>query len=88
MIAAAQKDHYDWTHPPYLISNGPYVLKEWKFKNYMLLEPNPYYYDRAKVLCKHLKLVTYPDQDNAALLAYQSGVVDALSLAAAAICWA
>ncbi len=78
-IAQAQKDHYDWTHPPYLISNGPYILKEWKFKNYMLLEPNPYYYDRAKVLCKHLKLVAYQDQDNAALLAYQSGVVDVLS---------
>jgi oligopeptide transport system substrate-binding protein len=78
-IEQAKAGHYDWTHPPHLISNGPYVLKEWKFKNYMLLEPNPYYYDRDKVHCKHLKLVAYQDQDNAALLAYQSGVIDVLS---------
>jgi len=70
---------HPWTHPPYLVTNGPFVLKEWDFKNYLRLDPNPYYHDRAQVHCAQLRLVTYPDQENAALLAYQSGVVDILS---------
>ncbi len=67
-----------WTRSPQLVTNGPFFLKEWKFKQYMLLEPNPHYWDRQHVRCKQLVLKTITDP-RAALLAYQSGTVDLLT---------
>jgi len=45
----------DWIKPGKMISNGPYVLKEWRLNDYILVEANPYYYrpvpvHRIKVL--------------------------------------
>ena len=39
----------------HIVSNGPYVLKEWRLKDYILVEANPYYWrpvpvHRIKVL--------------------------------------
>jgi len=45
----------NWTKPEHIVSNGPYVLKEWRLKDYILVEANPYYWrpvpvHRIKVL--------------------------------------
>jgi oligopeptide transport system substrate-binding protein len=45
----------DWTKPGKMVSNGPYLLKEWRLNDYLLLEANPYYWrpvavHRIKVL--------------------------------------
>ena len=45
----------DWIKPGKMVSNGPYVLKEWRLNDYILLEANPYYWrpvpiHRIKVL--------------------------------------
>jgi len=45
----------DWIKPGAMVSNGPYVLKEWRLNDYILVEANPYYWrpvgvHRIKVL--------------------------------------
>jgi oligopeptide transport system substrate-binding protein len=45
----------DWTKPGKMVSNGPYVLKEWRLNDHILVEANPYYWrpvpvHRIKVL--------------------------------------
>ncbi len=64
-----------WTRPPSLVTDGAFFLKDWKFKQYMLLEPNENYWDRGNVKCKQLVIKSISDP-RAALLAYQSGAVD------------
>src|SRR5277367_4201393 len=39
----------DWTKPGHMVSNGPYVLKDWRFRNYILVEANPYYWKPVPV---------------------------------------
>jgi oligopeptide transport system substrate-binding protein len=67
-----------WTRSPALVTNGPFYLKDWKFKQYMLLEPNPHYWDVAHVRCKQLIIKGIGDS-RAALLAFRSGTVDVLT---------
>ncbi len=72
--------HYNarWTRPPWLVTDGPYYLADWRFHEYLLLKPNPYYYDRTAVHCRRLLVENYPDAQSA-FLAYQSGTVNVLS---------
>ncbi len=79
--AAEPQKGYDaaWSHPPNIVTNGAFKLVEWKFKQYLQLEPNAYYWDRSNVQCSRLLLKTISKDETAALLAFQSGTVDALS---------
>ncbi len=72
--------HYNprWTRPPYLVTDGPFRLAGWRFHQYLLLKPNPFYYDRHAVKCRRLLVENYPDAQSA-FLAYQSGTVNILS---------
>jgi oligopeptide transport system substrate-binding protein len=65
----------DWTHPPHLVSNGPYRLAEWKFQNHMIWEKNPYYWDAANVALERIELRSFEDF-NTVFLAYETGAVD------------
>ncbi len=54
-LATVRKYGSDWTKPGKMISNGPYVLKEWRLNDYILVEANPHYWrpvpiHRIKVL--------------------------------------
>ncbi len=54
-LPSVKKYGGDWTKPGHLVSNGPYVLKQWRLNDYILLEANPYYWrpvavHRIKVL--------------------------------------
>lgn len=54
-LATVKKYGSDWIKPGKIISNGPYILKEWKLSDYILLEANPNYWrpvpiHRIKVL--------------------------------------
>jgi oligopeptide transport system substrate-binding protein len=45
----------DWTKPGNMVSNGPYVLKQWRLNDFIIVEANPYYWrpvavHRIKVL--------------------------------------
>ncbi|HLY10067.1 MAG TPA: peptide ABC transporter substrate-binding protein [Planctomycetota bacterium] len=47
----------NWTRPGNLVGNGPFRLKEWKIKEYILLEKNPNYWDAANVADLKLKFL-------------------------------
>lgn len=38
-----------WTEPENMVSNGAFVLKEWRFNDYILAGKNPRYWDRKNV---------------------------------------
>ncbi len=73
-----------WTHPPYLVTDGPYKLTQWRFGQYLQLEPNPYYWDRRAVRCSCLRLATYSDNQSQ-FLAYRDGEVQIVSSVPAAL---
>lgn len=54
-LPTVKKYGNDWTKPGNMVSNGPYVLKEWRLNDYILVEANPFYWrpvpiHRIKVL--------------------------------------
>jgi oligopeptide transport system substrate-binding protein len=54
-LPSVEKYGGDWTKPGKMVSNGPYMLKQWRLNDYILLEANPYYWrpvavHRIKVL--------------------------------------
>jgi oligopeptide transport system substrate-binding protein len=54
-LPTVKKYGNDWTKPGKMVSNGPYMLKEWRLNDYILLVANPYYWrpvpiPRIKVL--------------------------------------
>jgi len=74
-----------WVKPDYhakgypgLITNGPFYLKAWKFKEYMLFEKNPYYWDRGAVVSERI-MAKVISEANTAFLAYEQGEVDWLN---------
>ncbi len=69
----------EWTRPPRVVSNGPYILADWRLGRDLTLEPNPQYWNRANVLCDRLTIIPIPQDERAALLAYETGTVDILS---------
>ena len=65
----------DWTKPGNMVSNGPYLLRDWQVNSKVVLVKNPRYWDAANVM---LTRVTYlPVEDATAdLKLYQSGEND------------
>lgn len=72
------KSNPDWTKPPKLISNGPFVLKTWRFKRDMRLEKNPHWWNRDSLAIDSIAIPTIEDP-NAAVLAFKTGVVQWVS---------
>ncbi|MEO1007431.1 MAG: peptide ABC transporter substrate-binding protein [Planctomycetota bacterium] len=69
---------FGWTKPPHLVSNGPFELTTWRFKRDMFFERNPYYWNPDK-LDVDTVLIPSINDPNAAVLAYETGVVDWVS---------
>jgi oligopeptide transport system substrate-binding protein len=68
----------DWTKPENIVTNGPYVLKEWVPNEHLLLVKNPRYYDAKRV--KIERVFYYPTQDSqAALKRFRAGEFDVLT---------
>jgi oligopeptide transport system substrate-binding protein len=76
-----------WTRPGNYVSNGPYVLKEWRPNDHITLVKNPRFYDAAHV--KVTRVIYYPTADyNAALQRLRAGELDTQDrLPAAKILW-
>lgn len=62
----------DWTRPGNLVGNGPFRLAEWKVKDYILLEKNLRYWDRANVADLKIKLLPIENASTAFNL-YEKG---------------
>lgn len=67
-----------WTKPGVLVSNGPYLLAEFRFKRDMRLEANPHYWNAAQVKLRSIAIPSVSDP-NAAVLAFKGGGIDWLS---------
>jgi oligopeptide transport system substrate-binding protein len=68
----------DWTKPPLLVGNGPFALRVWRFKRDMRLEKNPYWWNAASLAIDSINIPSIEDQ-NAQVLAFQTGAVDWVS---------
>jgi oligopeptide transport system substrate-binding protein len=70
-------DHQNtaWTKPGNLVSNGPFMLKEWKPNQYVSVVPNPYYWDRAVVRLKEIRFYGVDSEDSEERM-FRSGQLD------------
>lgn len=66
-----------WTRPEHIVSNGPYVLAEAKFRQSVLLERNPRYWDVQHVKLARIRLVMI-ESYNTMLNMYAAGEIDAI----------
>ena len=68
------QDH-GWTKPPYHVCNGPYVLKQWRFKRETRLELNEHYWNKGAIKSKSVRVIPIEDS-NTSVLAFESGAAD------------
>ena len=54
-LATVKKYGSNWIKPGKMISNGPYLLKEWRLNDYVLVEANPYYWRPVPI--QHIKVL-------------------------------
>jgi oligopeptide transport system substrate-binding protein len=52
-----------WTRPGNLVSNGPFVLKEWQQQKLLTVARNPQYWDRARVRLDEIHFFPVENQD-------------------------
>lgn len=64
-----------WTRPEHVVSNGAYVIAEWKFRQYYLLEKNTRYWDAATVRTPRIRLALV-ENSNTTLNLYEAGELD------------
>ncbi len=57
------RQNTQWTKPGALVSNGPFMLKEWKPNQVISLVPNPHYWDRAAVRLKEIRFFGVDTED-------------------------
>jgi len=64
-----------WTRPEHIVSNGPYRMTEWKFRQRMVFERNPRYWDAANVRLDRVR-VAMVESYTTALNMYAAGELD------------
>ncbi|MCW5769424.1 MAG: peptide ABC transporter substrate-binding protein [Phycisphaeraceae bacterium] len=64
-----------WTKPGHIVTNGPFLLKIWRFKRDMRLEANPLHRLYDSLAIRTIAIPTVDDA-NAMVLAYRSGAAD------------
>jgi oligopeptide transport system substrate-binding protein len=70
-----EKHGSNWVKPGNMVSNGPYMLLEWRPHDHVTLVKNPKFYDTANV--KIDRVTFYPIEDDlAALKRYRAGEID------------
>ncbi|HOX28738.1 MAG TPA: ABC transporter substrate-binding protein [bacterium] len=70
-----EKYGYKWTRPENIVTNGPFLLKEWAPKDHITMVKNPRYYDADKV--RLTKLIAYPiEVETTNLQMFESGEID------------
>lgn len=73
---SARGIHEDlWTRPEHIVSNGPYLVTEWKFRQRMVLEKNPRYWDAEHVKLNKIRMAMV-ESYNTTLNLYEAGELD------------
>ncbi|HKU41865.1 MAG TPA: peptide ABC transporter substrate-binding protein [Polyangiales bacterium] len=66
-----------WTRAEHIVSNGPYVLADWQFRQRMVFEKNPKYWDAEHVRTRRIKALMV-DSSNTVLNLYEAGELDTI----------
>jgi oligopeptide transport system substrate-binding protein len=74
-LAARGIDPEFWTRPEHIVSNGPFQMTEWKFRQRMVFEKNPRYWDAANVHLQRVRLAMV-ESYTTALNMYAAGEFD------------
>jgi oligopeptide transport system substrate-binding protein len=74
-VETGMRREVNWTRPGRLISNGPYVLEEYRTKSYLFMTANPHYWDRANIGSQSI-IERIIDDHQTALLEYNRGGLD------------
>ncbi|MGO8692044.1 MAG: peptide ABC transporter substrate-binding protein [Rectinemataceae bacterium] len=72
---AVEKYGNNWTKPGNIVTNGPYILKEWKPQQYVFMVKNSKYWDAKNVHLRGIKILSSDNQDTNYNM-YTSGSVD------------
>jgi len=64
-----------WTEPEYIVTNGPYKLKEWVHEDHLVMVKNPDYYEADKVQIDKIDCVMVVEASTAQSL-YEGGELD------------
>jgi len=67
-----------WTKPGLIVSNGPFVLENWRFKRSLFLRANPEWWAKDTLDIETIAIPSVEDP-NAQVLAFESGSVDWVS---------
>lgn len=65
----------EWTKPENFVSNGPFMLDEWKPQEYLSVKRNPKYWDAASVKLDKVSFLPI-DDNNTAYNMYKNGEID------------
>jgi len=74
-LAARGIDPELWTRPEHVVCNGPYRMTEWKFRQRMVFEKNPQYWDATNVRLERVR-VAMVESYTTALNMYAAGEFD------------
>lgn len=64
-----------WTRPEHIVSNGAYILEEWRFRQYMLFAKNEHYWNADQVRIQRVKALMV-ESYNTSLNMYRAGEID------------
>lgn len=64
-----------WTRPGNFVGNGPFVLREWRKDQHLLVTPNPHYHSAARVRVPGIRFQIYDNGDTEER-AFRAGQVD------------
>ncbi len=64
-----------WSDPANIVTNGPYLVKEWQHGELLIFEKNPLYYDADKVQIQRVEVHVLEDIGDT-LLRYEAGNLD------------
>ncbi|MCI5131285.1 MAG: peptide ABC transporter substrate-binding protein, partial [Candidatus Electrothrix sp. EH2] len=74
-VERIQEAAENWTHPKHILVSGPYMLKRWRKRNFLILEENPAYFDAAKVQIPEIHYTMLPSSE-VALEMYKRNQLD------------
>ncbi|HVY45172.1 MAG TPA: peptide ABC transporter substrate-binding protein, partial [Minicystis sp.] len=66
-----------WTRPESMISNGPYMLDQWKFRYEITMKVNPYYRHAKELAIRHIVWLEV-EEYRATLSLYKTGEIDTI----------
>lgn len=72
---AIEKSGTEWTKPENIVTNGPFLLREWKPQEYIFMVKNAKYWDAKSVKLRGIKILA-SDNDSTNYNMYKDGTVD------------